>query len=624
MSWSRIAKGTSSRVAATAGVAVAALVLGAAGGCSGSKGAKGDPVPTLAQSLDAQLAFQDIRSRWVLATRSERAALEPKVRAFRQRFAHDPVARVADAYLAFIALDRGDVEGARAAARHVRAGDPGNTRDLGVLIDGAALLRAGKPEAALERLEPLVGKMIDGFAQDLLHETVVAAAVDAHRWFQAVVYMNEWLRMADEQDKPSIRARLDTLFEKFPPNTLEASLRTVQNERDRDQWETELRASLATRLATIAMERGDPNLARSVLESSQLEDDLGDAGAGLAVLATSGGWSPRIIGARVGMLAQTGEAVRDRSADVIAGALEVFRPGRSRDIEPGAPGPQPPALITRDVGEEADVHAALDELAYEGAAVIIAGLDAKSAQAAAAYAETQSIPVVLLITPQQPRAGSRFTFVAGVEDTSWLAASATMEAARKAGHAHPLRIAAGQPAKDQEGASCEAPRGRAGESRFPVVAWKAAGVDAIAIDGSGWCARDVLQDLSRGQFRPPVFVGLDGRSSSFPSYPGGLFVATAGPWSRAAAHPTLRAWLASHGQEPSWFQALGRDAAQLALEAVARLPADTVTTLADVVKRRAAAQTSLASAETFLWTTDAKGFGGARTLARTVTYEPAP
>jgi hypothetical protein len=531
---------------------------------------------------------------------------------------------VADAFIAFIALDRGDIAGARRMAQRVRSGEPGNTRDLGVLVDGAALLRAGEPEQALERLEPLMGKMIDRFAQDLLHETVVDSAVAGHRWFQAVVYMNEWLRMADEQEKPAIRERLDALFVKFPSKTLEASLQTVQNVRDRDQWEKELRAALAARLASIAMERGDPNLARSVLESSREEEDLGDAGAGLAVLATSGGWSPRVIGARVGLLAQTGDTELERSAEVVAGVLEVFRPERLQDVEPGSPAPLPATLITRDVGDGAEIATVLDELAYQGAALILAGLDAQSASAAAAYAEAESIPLVLLVAPTQLPEGSRFTFVAGEADSSWISVSATSEAARRAGHAHPLRVASGPLPKGQDAASCEAPRTRAGESRFPVLAWKTAGADAIAIDGPAWCARDVLQDLARTQFRPPVFLGLEGRALPSPSYPGGLFLASAGPWSRPATHQTLRAWLASHGEGPSWFQALGRDAALLAQEAVAHLPADTVTRLQDVMHRRAAAQRALAAAQGFLWTTDAKGFDGKRTLTRRVTYDAAP
>ena len=82
---------------------------------------------------------------------------------------------MAEAYLAFIALDRGNPAEARAMAQRVREGPSGNTRDLGTLIDGASLAREGKPEKALQLLDPLVGRMIDSFAQDLLHGRQVGA-----------------------------------------------------------------------------------------------------------------------------------------------------------------------------------------------------------------------------------------------------------------------------------------------------------------------------------------------------------------------------------------------------------------------------------------------------------------
>jgi hypothetical protein len=611
----------------TANVSCAILVAGATVLSCGGSGSSIRPVPSLAVSLEAQSSFQPIREQWLLSTMEERASLESRLEAFGLRYRSDPLARVAEAYLAFIALDRGKPAEARAMAQRVREGPSGNTRDLGTLIDGASLAREGKPEAALQLLDPLVGRMIDSFAQDLLHEAVVGAAVDAHRWYQAVVYMNEWLRATNEQDMAAVRAKVDKLLGRFPPGSLESALRAMGASKQGDIWEKELREAVAARLAAVAMERSDPNLARSVLETSRTVVGMGEAGTSLAQLATSGGRAPRIIGARVGLVVETDERLRlARSAEAVAGALAVFKPDRSMDLEPGHPGAEPPVLVTRDVPRDGTLADALDDLAYQGVSIIVGGYDPERSAELATYAESESIPVILLVAPKTMPAGARFTFVAGTAEPSWTTAVSD-QAARQVDPARSARVGVGKAPEQPLVASCDRRAVRAGETTFPVATWQAANVESVAIDGPAWCARGVVRDLKATRFSPTLFLGLEAREAATDvpgraDYPGELRVASCGylDASDGQEPAALKTWRAETGHPPTWFDALGRDAAQLAHDAVAPLPRGTFTSMDEVVEARGVVQQGLLRVVAPLWTTTARGFGGKRQLPRKVRY----
>ena len=574
------------------------------------------PVPSLARSIDAQSSFQLVRERWMLSTWEERLVLEPQLEAFRMRHPSDPLARLAEAYLALLALQRDERPKAMALARRVRSGPAGNTRDLGTLVDGASLARAGEPEAALQLLDPLVGKMIDTFAQDLLHETVVTTAVHAHRWYQAVVYMNEWIRSANEADLPAVRERLEALLVEFPPAALETALRAMGATRQGDIWERELRETLAMRLAKVAMDRSDPNLARSVLETSRTivaGDELGT----LAQLATSGGRAPRIVSARVGWIAETASrSLGGRSAQAVAGALEVFKPDRTLDLGSGQPTVDPPVMILRDVPPDGSRQEALDDLAHEGVSLIVGGYDPTGAAELAAYAESHSLAAVLLVAPVPAPANPRFSFVLGEPEPAWTNPTAS-RATSQVDPEKSARIAVGEPPDQPLAYGCDRKAARIGETAFPATAWKSQAVEAIVVEGPAWCARQVLQDLHTVRFFPRVLLGLEAREAAPPSADH-VFVATCGHLD--SNHETVRAWRASSGNGPTWFQALGRDAALLAHDAVDPLPRDTFTNVRDVMTKRAEIQARLARAQALLWTSETKGFAGQRVLARDVRW----
>ena len=77
-----------------------------------------------------------------------------------------------------------------------------------------------------------------------------------------------------------------------------------------------------------------------------------------------------------------------------------------------------------------------------------------------------------------------------------------------------------------------------------------------------------------------------------------------------------RAYVDRWGSAPSWFEALGHDAATLAAAVLADFPLDRVDDKGAVVGLHWRAQGRLLHAQVPLWTTAAPGFGGANVLPR--------
>jgi hypothetical protein len=601
------------------------VAISVAAGCLRTQSSE-SPTATLAQSTDAQQVFQAIRHRWLLANGSERVAFEPSLQEFRARFPSDPLTRLANVYLAWIALERGDLETAESLAQRVRLGQAGTTMDLANLVTGATLCKKGKPESALDLLTPLVGKMIDPYAQSMLHERIVDATVQAHRWFEALAYMDDWLRSAEPHEIGAVKERVDGLLGSFPTETLEVALRTMKSSKGHGGYGNDIRLAVAARLSQVAIGRSDPRLARTVIESQGNLEALGDAGEALAHLASSGGAAPRIVDATIGMVLPPREdALQARAAEAVAGALEVLGPSKSTVEADGGSGIAPtdaPALITRDHHSiTAPSRAPFDELAHEGAALIIGGFDADGALLASRFAESESISVLLLTAPSQSIAGARFTFVVGEREEA--VSEGIMEAAGRGGRKS-ARV--GGPAltaglDEALMVSCEARPVRSGEPRFPLVRWRAAGVSAIGVAGTVYCAHDLFLELAQARYSPAIVVGPEALGVDVPrGYGGTVQEAKVGLVGGLQRDRSMEAWVRSHGSVPGWYASLGRDACLLARAAVAGLPKGTVADASQVAARRASVQRALESARADLWSTKDKGFEGARKLAREITY----
>src|SRR5882757_9148718 len=296
-----------------------AFLSATAGACGGRSGSDQAPTAALAQSRAAQEAFRPLRQRFATSDGAGRAALEPNLTWFVATYPRDGNTGLARLYLGLIAMDRGDVAAARQVARGVAAGQSGTTRDLAEILDGVILLHQKATAQALERFMPLIGKLIDPYARMLLDEHIVAAAIASRRWYEAVAYMDLWLRDATEESSASVRARVRKTLETIPADALELMLQAMRAQAVGTGYGVEIKKALVARLAAVALEQQDTSLARRLVESTGTSQALGDAAEGLEELASSGG-AATVDGRTIGLLISTGQSrLGGRAAEVLTG-----------------------------------------------------------------------------------------------------------------------------------------------------------------------------------------------------------------------------------------------------------------------------------------------------------------
>ncbi|WP_437688621.1 hypothetical protein [Sorangium sp. So ce176] len=636
---------TFGRISAAFSAAAALLALGVAtagAGCGAPGG--GAPVSqTLSRSPAAQAELHRILTRFASGARAERIALEPELVAFRERYPGDDLIRVADAHLAWIALEQGDVRRAEALSAEIEARGRGATEDIARVLRGAALRRAGKPKPAFGVLRPLVSKVIDSYVRSLLNEEVTSAAMEAGAWTQALELMGVWLREAGDDERAAVRAQIGALLRKVPIEHLVSALRAGQAAGEVVEPEVDLRSLVAERLAIVARERRDVALAKELLDrAGPLLGRQGDAVFEIA----AGAGTARVEPPTVGLLLSTRTPEsRRRSVEVAAGVahgLGLLRPGSDA------------RLVSRDVGGEGGVEEALSSLTAEGAAVLIAGSSREQATAAAKFARTNEIPVLLVHPPEPAALDGAFVFVVGEEPARGIEVLAAALAERGA---TPVALVGGGDgdqqgagaAAAQPGAAAARPRAAAAppaeggvalalpcDGTFDPRALRPLGIRGLILAGDAPCAEQAIRAAPRS-----VTIALGFEAATSP--PPGSLVAAAGPFPFAAAAAgaprppaagapdapppgasgaatALGAWLATHPAPPSFWAALGRDAGVLAWAGVQRLPKTGTEDPAEVKARRLAAASSLSSARAELWTTSATGFGGKRVLPREVGY----
>lgn len=466
----------------------------------------------LGSSKQAQTEFLALVRRWSRASRSERALMSADLRDFRRRYPSDDLGRVADALLAWAALEAGALKAAEQLARQVQTKGAGAAQDIARVVEGAAMRRRGDPEAALAKLLPIVSKVIDSYARALLNEEVVAAALSAKRWAKAVELMDVWLREAEPEERGGVRSRIQEQVRVVPAEELwrilDARLSRKTAEEPGDD-ELEMRRILARELARVAREKRDVSLAQRLMATSG--PLLGDQGDAVAQLAAGSG-KPRVEAPTVGLLISVrSDELRRRSVQVAAGVMHGL----------GLPGSSARIVSRDDAGALSAAEEAMTALSSDGAAIVIAGVDEEEATEAALFAEARRIPVVLLQPPTTPVKASGFVFVLGPK----------------------------------------------------------------------------LEEMPA-----PFLVG---------PYP---------VVQRSAQEPQLLAWQKEKRAAPVFWSALGRDAAVLAWQGVAALPAQGTEDPKEVQARRISARDALERATADLWTTEARGFEGSRVAPKRLSY----
>ena len=590
------------------GAGVAAIVFASA--CSGAAH-EPTPVASLATTTPAQVALRGILDDWARSSRTERMAMKARIAAYSQQFRAEPPALMAEVLLAWVTLDEGFFAQAEVLAEvaQVRA-TAGTTSDVARTIQGAALRRRGKPEDALRVLTPLVSKLIDGWARALLNEEIVQSALAAKQWQLALHLMAVWLREASPEERDGVKNRIAQNLTAMPAKEL-----LIMLDRARGieiallaEEEREMRKLVAQQLATFARETRDVELAQHLLASSgPLLGDQGDAVARLATGVTKARVEARTVGL---LLSLRTEESRRRGAEVTDGIAHGL----------GLPGPLVGAsamgrdraarLVSRDDHGAAErVDDALAALSADGAAIVIAGVDGEEAAAAARFAEQNQIPVLLLRPAGKGEmpATSRFTFLLGDDPA---AVEDALAAALIARGATPVAIVAEDPRRHGALPVGVTAMRACSEATSP---WKPLGVGGIVLGAA--CAREAIAAAASTKI---VFgAGLELGDTVLPA---GSLVAEAGIFPIDPAHlsPAVLPWVKDHAGPPSWWAGLGHDAAVLARAGVQALPERGTEDPKEVAERRSLAAQALAAAQADLWTTGARGFGGARVLPRSV------
>jgi len=582
---------------------VSALLLACvlpASACSGDRRRK--PDVSLAGAIGPQAEFRALRTRFFDSQAEGRVALNPQFTDFLARYPDDPRAQDVRVYLAWGELENGERDAALITLRPLLSGKRGTVRDFARVTEAAVLARQGELDRALTLLDTLEGRIVDLDERFVYGEERARTAFMAHRYDVGLRALLAWLSQAPPDRQGRAQASAEKLLELLPASEALAALMAFRDAKpgevsaDLVSARAWARSSMLTRLTRLALERQDSSLARRILDAAPAALRGTPEGQRLVELAAAGNRAPAVAGRAVGLLLGLGQGVeRRRAVAVTAGMSRVLG---SAAVPAKAPGVE---LVVRYVSGD-DVDSALTELAAEGAALLVSGSDDVTARLVSARAEAAKIPLVLVRPLEKAPDPRGFTFVIGESDAATEARLASALAQR--GHAHPARVGLG-------GVSCDSESPAAGQGRFPLAAMKKEGVDALLVTGDAACARDLARELAQAREPWPLALAFDA-SEAYGTLGGVAFVPQAGTYPDGA--PTA-----------GWYEALGHDAGVLAMRALEALPQSGIARGDDVEALRAKARDALASASADLWTSAARGFGGARLLPRDlVVRAPTP
>jgi hypothetical protein len=595
------------------------LVVCVACACGADVG--GRAVATLSTSPEAGSAFADLRVAFEHDTHD--AALAGRFDAFMKRFPRDKTTPLARLYLGHIDLDMHDTEGGQRALASSREPPPGNEHDFWLALRARLLIRQKRADDALALLQPLVGTVVDVPLRTMLLEEVAVASIDARRSLEAVAYLDGWLRAVPAHEHKSAHDRVAEQLHRIDPNVLKQTLEAMQGE-DAGGYSTELQRMVAEALAKHALDAQDTHLAQRLIDSTLAKYLTGSVvGQDLRDLATSLRGARAVVARTIGLVLPTDTPeLRDAAADAARGAAFALGLPRAQGEDDGT------HLVTR-ADTSATLDASLEELAGAGAAVVLAGIDETSADHACRWAEENGLPVITLSAPRTA-APTRFCFVAGESrqaSFTLLLGELEKRAGPGSGKSHKKVAFVTGASADVAAVSmkslslellapfrCEPPFSR---SRLPLADWTAQSVHAFVVSAPSGCVRTLLMNLDPGS---DVGLALESNASEDMHTTRGIHAFAVAP----VATPHVDEYKQKLGSSPSYWTAIGRDAALLAHAAESDLPVDRATGATEITRRREQARSGLVSAKATLWTTDATGFGTDHKLPRTLRILDIP
>lgn len=624
------------------------VVLATSAAACGGSGRARRPVFATSQTQDATQSFEELRDAWERrdqAPATLRAGLERHIK----RFPNDGTLTTARLYLAFMLMQADDYYRADAQLALLestpRSIHPGPEADMFVLAKAKSKRHAGDNASALKSLQSIAGKAVDETVRSIFLEELTLAALGAGDDYEAIGYMDAWLRGVSEDKRDASRRAISTALEGMPAKVVEDTYRGMRQAGGQSGYSADIQRLVASRLAKIAAQKEDAQLARWLLDVTPGgADALGDAGPQVLELAASRRGLREVQGRTVGLLLPIfSPEQRDAAASVLRGvswALELPKSSAERRdsirlvVRNDSSDPKSPSAEGTD--------AAMEELFGEGAAVVIAGIDPLSADRALSWGEKHGFPVMLLHPPAREPLPTQAGYVLGESRDAQVSVLARALVAQGEARAQLLTSSFGRGRTSLEGAlaqgglqkaletvDCGVQPSRQGVPRFPLEAWSKDKTRGFLVAGPRGCLSDLLDELKvlgtkqPSLQHPSVGFTLDAELPSNGAH-ARLFSASAGVLPIVAktaddlGDPEVLAFYKEFGQVPSWWSALGRDAGILARQAVSALPVNTTSDPQAVAQRHAIVAVALGHARAPLWSTDATGFEGGHVLARTL------
>lgn len=582
-------------------------------GCGPGSASGPRPEPALSADSVAQVRFRELSEKWHSASAQSRQQLEAPLRQYLEDFPYDAPRRRAWLYLAWILVQRGALLEARELIDRVKAGPVGSVSDFAVVAEAALLLELNQPQEALRLLRPVRSKLIDPVERSLANEQLVLAALGSELYGEALLYMVDWGAGAVVTDRDRVRESIASHLSRTPRRYLEKALLETAGAEDaeresdtarRDQlaWQ---RDAIAKRLTAIAVEESDPELARFVLEESDILASEPGAAQDLIDLATQSGTHAVVRGRTLGLLLTTETKEQRRRSSEVAAAVATALGLPVSSPEPGAVR----VVFAQDAGGPAGATAAFQSLTTQGAALVIGGVDSVSAQHHSWQAERSGVPVLLLHPHQLERV--HWSFTIGEALAPQQKALETELAAR--GFARPRLV------EDDDGVCAEDTLGAVSSH---LRAWQSGGADSVVFLGGRTCASRLLEVNARGSKSLLVALGLEAAGAV---EAGNERVLTLGSerYPFQPESPEYEAWMARHGKPPSWYEALGHDAATLAHAALSAMPEGELTRVSEVSAYRDRVRTALRRQPGVdLWTAPAAEFDDGLRLERQLRVSP--
>ncbi len=592
-------------------VAIALLGFGGAG-CGSAARAGPEPEVSLADSAEAQSRFRALREQWQSSPLDARVGLERPLTDFVQRYPTDPQGRWVRIYLAWISLQRGELDVAERWLALAEPGAAGAASDLRHVVGASLELARGHADAAYRTLLALSATLIDVDDRLLCLDQLVVAAQASGRHREATAHMLELAAQAARRHRERMWRTLEPRLAKIPLSVLEESLSklsqsSIQSSSVRPaeraaavDW---MRRQILDLLARSAITKQDVELAQRLVATPRAADRDDADKSELLLLATRGAVTPTVAGRTLGLALQLGDAsLTQRSIDVASGIALTL------DLADSERSAGQIVLSTRHV-ENGNVGEALARLAGDGATLLVAGLDPDGARKAADFAELRGVPVLLLHEPAGDRAElPASAYLLGTNEASANELLyATLE--RRAPSVVRWGSAHGPCLRDDPSTRSllgSAPRD--GRRR------------GLSFEGDAGCARDLLMSLSGATSSWVLGFGLNALGALGEGLVADeVWAVSAGrlPSFEGPRDAQLSQWVTRKGRVPTWYESLGHDAARVADVGIGQGPSEPVSDpkLVRALHRRVRGAVESAVLPD-LWTSDADRFDPARRLPR--------